>query len=98
MALNVTEGDTRPTRLTYTENDIPVPITGYSFVLKIGYSTPVVINCEIYDGPNGIISIPWGPGDLVKGGPFPMEMLVTDPGGKEKTHKLQAIQIKERII
>ena len=95
--IKLVAGDTKPTRLQYLNGDTPINITGYSFVLKIGYAVPKTVNGVITDAVNGIYEFRWANTDLVAGNP-PMELLVTDSAAKEKTHKLGAITILPRII
>jgi len=87
-AINLTAGDTRPSRMTYKVNGRAVDITGYQFTLKIGYDQAVLAKvAAIVDAANGIIEFPWAPADLVAGS-WAAEVLVVDADGKEKTHKI----------
>jgi hypothetical protein len=98
-AATLTEGDTRPTRLTYKVSGQPVNIDGYSFLLKIGYTEAPGILAKpavIADAANGIIEFQWISTDL-KAGTWKAEMLVTDAAGKEKTHKIAGLQIDPRM-
>lgn len=89
----LTAGDTRPTRLTYKENNKPVDITGYVFTLKLGYTAGVFSKVAVIaDGPKGILELQWAAGELVAGN-WKAEMVVVDAAGKKKTHRLADIPI-----
>jgi len=92
----LTAGDTRPTRLTYKVSGQPVDITGYVFTLKIGYAALFTKIAVIADGPAGILEFQWGPGDLVEGN-WQAEILVSDAGGKEKTHRIAGLKVEPRL-
>jgi hypothetical protein len=90
-------GDTAPTVFVLKDSTgTPVNITGYSFVFKLGYPTPVTRSGAIVDAVNGKLQFPWQAGDL-KAGVVSAEILITTPDTKERTQKLGAINILPRI-
>jgi hypothetical protein len=96
-AVTLTASDTRPTRLTYKVNGLPIDITGYTFTLKIGYNPILAKVAIIADAPNGLMEFQWTATDLRKGN-WAAEMLVVDSAGKEKTHKISTgLQIDPRM-
>lgn len=98
-------GDTRPTRLVYEVDGAAVDITGYQFKLRIGYPDGTLEKAgSIVDAATGKFEIPWSaaqgetPADLRGDGTYSAEMVVTDPAGKEKTHKIPGgIRIEPRL-
>lgn len=91
-------GDTSPTVFILKDSaGVPVDITNYSFIFKIGYATPVSRAGVILDAATGKLHFPWVNTDLVAG-QFPAEIMVTTPDAKERTQKLGIINILPRII
>jgi len=89
-------GDTAPSRLTYKDGGTPVDVTDYAFELRLGTSPVKAVACIVANGPAGIIEIPWSAGDLVVGS-WPMQMVVTDAGGKVRTLQLKALKVVGRL-
>ena len=89
-------GDTFPSKLTYKNAGVPVDITGYAFVLKVGYAIPLVKNAVITNAAKGEFEIRWAAGDLATG-TWPAEMLIRYPDLTEQTQKLGGITIRARI-
>lgn len=99
MSVLLFAGDTFPTRLTYKVKKQPVPITGYSFTLKIAYPTaPLAKTAVILDQATnlGQFEFRWLATDLVEGN-YPAEILTTYPDGTEKTDRLENLRIAPRI-
>lgn len=61
-----TEGDNLPELLVqYLDSEgNPVPITGFQFLLKIAYDTPVIVTGTIVDADEGWFSFVYGDDDL----------------------------------
>lgn len=98
VSLYLTAGDTMPTRLTYqTGKKAPINISGYTFEITLGYSTPVVVTADIIDPTGGVFEFPWRSGDLVEADEIPAEIVVTNAAGKTKTFPLTRVVVRRRI-
>lgn len=70
--LELTEGDTRPSRVRLTVNRKALDLTLSTVTLTMeperGLDTPDLRRaCIVIDGPKGIVDIPWQTGDLREG-------------------------------
>lgn len=98
MAVELVAGDTLPSRLTYKIKGQPIDITGYTFIIKIGYSTPLVKQAVILDQTSnlGEFEFQWAAGDL-RAGNWSFEILTRYPDLTEKTDRMSGMKIHPRI-
>ncbi|HAM41285.1 MAG TPA: hypothetical protein DCP69_08075 [Candidatus Omnitrophica bacterium] len=89
--LELTAGDTKPTKCQYTEN-----LTGHVIVLQIGYPTPLQKVAVITSAIGGTFEFPWAINDLQQG-EWDADLIITDADGKMETTDKFRINIEGRI-
>lgn len=95
IIIELTEKDTRPLVCQYQAGGAVIDITGYTFTIKIGYTTPLAKQAVITDAINGGYEFQWLDTDLTSG-TFDAEIMVTNPAGQEETSVLFTTLIKAR--
>jgi hypothetical protein len=79
--LAIVSGDTKPTKIQFQESGLPLNITGFSVVARVGtLPTTTTLTGTLVDAVNGECAVAFG-GLAV--GTYASEISVQDPGGTQ---------------